>query len=238
MSLPDIKQIEAYIRKQAAAMGIDPEVAVRVAKSEGLAEGVWQSNVSKDGQQEQSYGPFQLYEGGGLGNKFKSMFGKSASDPSTWPQQVQFALGEAKKGGWGPWYGAKRVGIGNFEGIRPGASSPGPAPSIGPGVGLGSNASPEAAFNMPSMFANPSQGVGEAITPGSLDWLRGTGKGGQKRTDMISDFGASLSQNSAPPAARPSQSTRMQPVQIEGASYSKKQPQIDPYSLLRQLGLI
>ena len=55
MALPDIREVENYIREVAAQMGINPDVAVRVAKSEGLAPGVWQSNLKRpDGSREQS----------------------------------------------------------------------------------------------------------------------------------------------------------------------------------------
>ena len=33
--MPDIATVEAYIRQKAAQLGINPDVAVRVAKSEG-----------------------------------------------------------------------------------------------------------------------------------------------------------------------------------------------------------
>jgi hypothetical protein len=114
-----------YIRQSAVARGIDPDIAVRVAESEGLnanpAEG-WQSMVVKDGKREESYGPFQLYMGGGLGNVFQEQTGLDPRDPSTVTQQIDFALDQATKSGWGPWYGAARVGVGNREGL-PGSGS-------------------------------------------------------------------------------------------------------------------
>ena len=62
--------IEAYIRQAAIARGIDPDIAVRVARSEGgLSDPVRQSDVVKGGVREQSYGPFQLYMAGGLGSR-------------------------------------------------------------------------------------------------------------------------------------------------------------------------
>src|SRR5262249_18393348 len=90
--MPTIAEIEAYIRQAAMRRGMDPDVAVRVAKSEGLAPGVWQSNVCRNGVREPSYGPFQLLvREGGLGNAFQRATGKSAADPSTALQQVDFA---------------------------------------------------------------------------------------------------------------------------------------------------
>lgn len=111
-------EIEAYIRTAAIARGIDPDVAVAVAKSEGgLTNPVRQSDVVKNGRREPSYGPFQLYFGGGLGDQALKA-GIDARDPNQWKQGVDFALNTAAKSGWGDWYGAKNTGIGNWEGIK------------------------------------------------------------------------------------------------------------------------
>jgi hypothetical protein len=67
--MPSVKEMEQYIRASATKRGIDPNIAVRVAKSEGLRKGTWQSDVRKNGKRERSYGPFQLLMDGGLGNK-------------------------------------------------------------------------------------------------------------------------------------------------------------------------
>ena len=117
---PTKDEISAYIASKAMELGIDPSVAVAVANSEGLnanpADG-WQSNFVKNGQREPSYGPFQLYMGGGLGNNFLEQTGLDPRDPTTWKKQVDFALGHAKNNGWGSWYGARNAGIGDFQGI-------------------------------------------------------------------------------------------------------------------------
>ncbi len=124
-----VSDISGYIRQAALARGIDPNIALRVARSEGLAEGVWQSNVFKNGIREPSYGPFQLLKGGqgtgfpsGLGNAFMKQTGLDPADPSTVKPQVDFALNHASKNGWGAWYGAKAAGVGNFDGLQ-GAST-------------------------------------------------------------------------------------------------------------------
>lgn len=116
---PTVEGMTSYIREAAAARGIDPDVAVRVARSEGLAPGVWQSKViNKRGQRETSYGPFQLLVGGGLGDKFQEIYGVSPEDRSTWRQQIDFALDQAAQGGWSPWYGAAKVGVGTRTGLE------------------------------------------------------------------------------------------------------------------------
>ena len=114
----DATSMAQYIREAAARRGIDPDVALRVAQSEGLNK--------YEGDFGSSFGPFQLHYGGvapdgnavsGLGDAFTRQTGLDARDPRTWRQQVDFALDEAARGGWGPWHGAARVGIGDREGI-------------------------------------------------------------------------------------------------------------------------
>jgi hypothetical protein len=130
-------EIEAYIRKAAIARGIDPEVAIKVWNSEGRY-GVGpskQSTVVKNGVREQSFGPFQLYMGGGLGNTFQKQTGLDPRDPTTFAQQIDFSLDEAKRGGWGPWYGWKG---GKWAGIQSGAPQT-PAGAAGGGSSTNNN---------------------------------------------------------------------------------------------------
>ncbi len=116
---------EAYIRKAAAARGIDPNIAVAVAKSEGLGG-------SYAGDHGSSFGDFQLLYGGmagggmavgGLGDKFTKRTGLDAKDPSTWQQQTDFALDEAKRSGWGAWHGWKGLPRAGLDGGSVGAGS-------------------------------------------------------------------------------------------------------------------
>jgi len=113
-----------FIKQYAAAIGIDPSTALKVAKSEGLGAGIWQSNYMKGGFREPSFGPFQLLKGGkgtgfgtGLGNAFQAQTGLDPSDPANWQQSTAFALNHAKQNGWGAWFGAKGQGITGFDGI-------------------------------------------------------------------------------------------------------------------------
>lgn len=113
-----------FIKQYAAAIGIDPSTALKVAKSEGLGAGIWQSNYTRGGFREPSFGPFQLLKGGkgtgfgaGLGNAFQSQTGLDPSDPANWQQSTAFALNHAKQNGWGAWFGAKGQGITGFDGI-------------------------------------------------------------------------------------------------------------------------
>lgn len=123
--------VQSYIYNAAMARGIDPMTAIRVAHSE------WGKTYSGDNNM--SFGPFQLYTGGGLGNEFTKTTGLNPADPTTWKQQVDFALDTAaRKGSWADWHGAANTGIPNNAGLanaRPlGVSVAGPAgAALGPG---------------------------------------------------------------------------------------------------------
>ena len=120
--LPSAKEREAFIREYAKSIGIDPDIAVRVALTEGLGDGIWQSNVTLDYGREQSFGDFQLHlapEGRkpGLGNAFLAQTGLDPRDPANWKAMNMFALKAAKSGGWAPWFGAAKAGISGKMGI-------------------------------------------------------------------------------------------------------------------------
>jgi len=113
--------VREYIRFAAEARGIDPDVALRVALSEGgLTPVTWTGDYGS------SFGPFQLHYGNlapgansaaGLGDAFTSETGLRATDPATWRQQVDWSLDRAIRDGWTPWHGAARVGIGPYDGM-------------------------------------------------------------------------------------------------------------------------
>src|SRR5215469_11469082 len=100
--------IESYIRYAAAQRGINPDVAMKVSRSEGFN--------AYAGDQGSSFGPFQLHYGGvapggnsvsGLGDVFTQKTGLDARDPNTVKQQIDFALDHASQNGWGAWHGWK-----------------------------------------------------------------------------------------------------------------------------------
>lgn len=128
----DGSDVESYIRRAAAERGIDPEIAIKVARSEGgLKDPFRQSDIVKNGVREQSYGPFQLYMGGGLGNKAL----EAGIDPrKDWQGGINFALDQAASGGWGPWYGAKKIGVTGMTGI--GQRPTGQVASLDPMAGM------------------------------------------------------------------------------------------------------
>ena len=105
---------EDFIRAEAVKRGIDPDVAVRVAKSEGLADFVGDNGTS--------FGAFQLHvtpggRGGAVGDQFRAATGLDLSDPANERASIQFALDNARRNGWADYHGAARVGIGNWAGI-------------------------------------------------------------------------------------------------------------------------
>ena len=189
----DPKATEALIRARAPAYGIDPDTAVAIARSEGLN--------SYHGDGGSSFGPFQLHYGGvakggnavgGLGDSFTKQTGLDARDPSTVPQQVDFSLSQAAKGGWEPWHGRKTPGvnIGVWDGI-------GQTPKTAAGqlaAVPGSDAVPKAGVG------NPDPGM-VAAAPVATTTLAG-GQG----TDALgapSPFGAPPSPMAAPTGADP-----------------------------------
>ena len=106
--------IRNYIRQEAIKRNIDPDAAVRVATTEGM--GQYQSGVvSRNGQRERSYGPYQLYMDGGLGNMFKKDTGidpEQDRSARSIQMQIQYALDHAaKQGNWDAWHGVRDNGL-------------------------------------------------------------------------------------------------------------------------------
>jgi hypothetical protein len=111
----DPRHLIPFIRATAASMGIDPDVAVRVAQTEGLAS--FASGI----RGETSWGAFQLHTGGGLGDDFRKQTGLDPSDPANEMATIKFALAWAKTHGWGYFHGAANNRIGPWVGIDRGA---------------------------------------------------------------------------------------------------------------------
>lgn len=178
--------IEDYIRQSAITRGIDPDVAVRVAQSEGgLKSWNMQSLATRNGIQEPSYGPFQLLKGGqgtgyptGLGNDFVNKTGLDPALAANGPQGVDFALDHASKNGWGAWYGADKAGISKWEGI-------GPKPAIDP---MTTNSTTNAVKQLSTSAAAASKDI------------TGLGDSTSKLTTSLTDNLGKLATPSATPA--------------------------------------
>lgn len=122
MQMPSYEEQVAFIIAKAQELGIDPQVALAVARSEGLQPGTWQAKGKLSYGREQSYGPYQLHVAPpghepGLGNEFKDQTGLDPADPANWQASTTFGLQKAKERGWSPWFGAKKIGITGKEGI-------------------------------------------------------------------------------------------------------------------------
>lgn len=115
--------IEAIIRDEAQLRGIDPDIAVRIFRAEGA--GSYQSSVARSGRgslggREASFGPYQLYIGGGLGNEYQERTGRDLTTDNTEDgitNQIRFALDMAVTQSWQPWYGRGPAGVGRTEGL-------------------------------------------------------------------------------------------------------------------------
>lgn len=160
----DPRGMTDYIRQTAKKYGIDPDVALRVAKSEGLSE------FSGDGGK--SGGAFQLYTGGGLGNNFQKETGLNPLDPKNEKATIDYALKHASQNGWGSWYGAAKVGIGNQDGI--GAAPPTDAASGYGGIGSDAAASARAADFKPVDTSTSTADAASEVAPGKeTDYKKG-----------------------------------------------------------------
>lgn len=147
--LPSVEAMEREIRKEASRRGIDPEVAVAVAKSEGLRPNTWQSTISGGGgpgNREASFGPFQLNDFG-MGKEFTNATGLRADDPSTWREQISFVLDRVTSTGWEPFHGAARVGIGSRQGLPASATPVGFGGGLSTGPRVAANGAPLVAFD-------------------------------------------------------------------------------------------
>ncbi|RWA81512.1 MAG: hypothetical protein EOQ31_31715 [Mesorhizobium sp.] len=163
--------ITDYIIRAATARGIDPNVALTVARGEGGLKNPFRhgegpapkSQAPGLGPLENSFGPFQLYisgTGAGLGDRAVA----AGIDPrKNWQGGVDFALDEAKRAGWGQWYGAKAAGITGRMGIG-GAPGPGPVAASAPSptpqqpAAFGDLVAPP-----PIVPAEAAPGIGEAV---------------------------------------------------------------------------
>jgi len=189
----DPRGLIPYIRDTAQKYGIDPDTAVNVARSEGL------HNFKSSIPGENSFGAFQLYTGGGLGNDFQKATGLDPSDPKNEQAGIDYALKWASQHGWGAFHGAKNAyGYGPWHGITVGS------PSVGPAL-----SAPQMAAGSPSVLpgggiAAPQQATPQAPQQATQQPLQG-GSGGDA-SGMAAPLGA--------PAQPPAQLTHLPLLQL------------------------
>ena len=117
------EMITQIITEESNLRKIDPSVAIRLYKAEGFNS--YQSTIPRTGEgslngMEASFGPFQLFTGGGMGNDYETDTNRKLVNDNTIEgitKQIQYALDKAVQGGWKPWSGAKVAGIGEREGL-------------------------------------------------------------------------------------------------------------------------
>jgi len=115
--------IEDIIEEEARLRGIDPSIAIRIFRAEGA--GSYQSSVPRRGRgslggREASFGPYQLFIGGGLGNEYQERTGRDLTTDNTEDgitNQIRFALDMAVTQSWQPWYGRGPAGVGRTQGL-------------------------------------------------------------------------------------------------------------------------
>jgi hypothetical protein len=110
------KMVDDYTREAANRYGINPDVASRV-----LAQESSYGQARKPGDNGTSFGPFQLHfarDGKAMGDQFLRDTGRDPRDPSTWKEQIDYAMQHAATGGWGPWTTTmKKLGMTQWSGI-------------------------------------------------------------------------------------------------------------------------
>jgi hypothetical protein len=219
----DPRGLEPYIREAAKRNGIDPDIAVKVAKSEGLRDFL--------GDNGKSGGAFQLYTGGGLGNKFQKATGLDPLDPKNEKATIDYAMQQAAQGGWGPWYGAAKVGVGKWDGIS--GADPEKTAATAAGATPVSEGGP--AVTSAAAAAEAPQTTAEGATGGFLDKLKnpktGAAEGlgeaisglGQAVTGASKDPYATASARATPPAPPAMPAPAMVPLVDPRAAESQRQ---------------
>jgi hypothetical protein len=117
-SLASSSGMKQIIDTAAAKNNIDPRIMYGIVRGESIGKTSGEYDV---GDNRQSFGPFQMYMGGGLGNNFQRDTGLDPRNMSTLPQQADWIAKEiAKRGGgdaarkWvaSQWYGYGKQQLG------------------------------------------------------------------------------------------------------------------------------
>jgi hypothetical protein len=209
--------VEDYIKRVFQQHGHDPNIASRVFRSEGAPN--WHSQVRVGDGKEQSFGPFQLYTGGGEGNRFQQKTGLDPRDPNPWPQQVEYVAQRVKETGWKPWNGAKASGIGPWDGVNTGQQTappqiPGSAPVL-PSEGFtpGPTNAPVPMPGSPAATPPPAM-PSQPRPPGLMDGM----------SQLAQLFGGQQQQAAAAPPMPQQQGHGINPIAIQAIAQMMKNP--------------
>lgn len=117
--MANINEIASYIYGRAPQFKVDPNLALGIARGEGLNPStIGSASFGNRDARGYSFGPFQLFSGspdptriapGGMAYEFQQKFG-SAPSRENWQQQVDFSLERMGKSGTSPWYAVKNQG--------------------------------------------------------------------------------------------------------------------------------
>lgn len=117
--MAEISEIASYIYGRAPEFNVDPDLALGIARFEGLnPKTIGSETFGNKDARGYSFGPFQLFSGssdpskispGGMAYEFMQKYGEAPSR-SNWQQQVDFALDRMKNVGTGPWYAVRDRG--------------------------------------------------------------------------------------------------------------------------------
>lgn len=187
--MADVNTIAEYIYRRAPLYGIDPNLAVGIARYEGLNPNTLGSlTFGNRDARGYSFGPFQLYSGssdpnkiapGGMAYEFQQRYGQAPSREN-WMQQVDFSLETMKNKGTNPWYAVRDQGGveaitkkgANFAGsigLLGGQTETAPQQPRNALIALGTNdyADPQAAAEatMKTIEAARSRGLNPVIVP-------------------------------------------------------------------------
>jgi hypothetical protein len=222
----DPRGLTAFIRETAAKYGVDPAVALRVAKSEGLSS--FQSGVFKNGVQEPSYGAFQLYTGGGLVNQFQKDTGLDPADPKNEKATIEYALKHASQNGWGPWYGAKNTGIGEFEGIGGGGAATAAADPLADPAGNTSSGSTTGVPAIATVSTDTSTPGGDTTTSDDKPKDKKKKDYGDLAGDTVSDIGKLFAEGPVAKNAARASSPATVPLTPTSSAMQGTVPMTDP----------
>lgn len=117
--MADVNTIASYIYNRAREVGVNPDLALGIARYEGLNPNtIGSPTFGNRDARGYSFGPFQLYSGspdpsriapGGMAYEFQQRFGEAPS-ASNWQKQVDFSLDRMRRSGVSPWYAVRDQG--------------------------------------------------------------------------------------------------------------------------------
>jgi len=117
--MASIQEISNYIYRRALASGVNPNLALGIARYEGLnPRTIGSSTFGNRDARGYSFGPYQLYSGssnpnniarGGMAYEFLKKYGERPS-ASNWQKQVDFSIDRMATSGVSPWYAVRDQG--------------------------------------------------------------------------------------------------------------------------------